>query len=186
MTPIRQVPGFKDYWCTYDGVIWNSFRPVNVYYTYKEAPFYPPRMEGEPVVKDTGCPYKRVRMNNKLRYAHRIVAKTWVDNPRPDIFKVVDHIDKNEINNVASNLQWTTARLNGSNTDALNVYFIKKLVKNGFWRSVNKWRARVRIDKKSHSLGMYKTFQEAFQVARTFREQNLARIYKTLIFDEKM
>ena len=183
---IRQVPGFKGYWCSEDGVIWHSFRPLNVYYTYKETPFYPPRMEDETVVKDSGCPYKMVYMKDSLQYVHRIIAKTWVDNPRPDLFKIVDHIDKNEINNSSSNLRWTSSRLNGANTDALNVHFVKKAhVKNNIWRTVNKWRARVQIDKQNHSLGMYKTFQEAFQVARTFREQNLERMYKTLIFDEK-
>lgn len=181
MTQIRQVkqiPGFEGYCCSEDGVIYRCV-PIKVYYTFKEAPFYPPRMEDEPVVKDTGCPYKMVRMNNELKYVHRIIAKTWVNNPRPDIFDRIDHIDKNEINNNL-NLRWSNSSLNALNTDALNCYFIKKMKNGSRWYTVNKWLARVCISGKVHSLGMYKTFLEGFRVARKFREENLARIYKEL------
>ncbi len=39
---------------------------------------------------------------------HKLVAKTFVDNPNPDEYNLVEHIDKNKKNNSADNLRWTS------------------------------------------------------------------------------
>ena len=137
-------------------------------------------MDDEPVRKDTGCPYKMVVMNDKLRYVHRIVAQTWVNNQRPDIFDKVDHIDKNPTSNHCSNLRWVNSSINALNSDALNVTFIKKVPMGKRWRTVNRWRAQVKIHGKTYHLGYHKTFLEGFRTARKFREENIKRIYKEL------
>ena len=43
---------------------------------------------------------------------HRIVAELFVPNPRPDIFKIVDHINRVRGDNRAENLRWVNHRLN--------------------------------------------------------------------------
>ena len=43
---------------------------------------------------------------------HRLVADAFVDNPDPDRFKVVNHIDRNPLNNKASNLEWCDQQYN--------------------------------------------------------------------------
>lgn len=51
----------------------------------------------------------RLRKNGaakKLR-VHRLVAKAFI--PNPDGLLQVDHIDRNRLNNVVSNLRWTKA-----------------------------------------------------------------------------
>lgn len=39
---------------------------------------------------------------------HKLVAKTFIDNPNPDEYTLVEHIDKNKKNNSADNLRWTS------------------------------------------------------------------------------
>jgi hypothetical protein len=49
---------------------------------------------------------------------HRLVAAAFVQNPRPDIFNVVDHINGDTHNNHYSNLRWLNDQLNGWNRHA--------------------------------------------------------------------
>lgn len=48
----------------------------------------------------------------KVEAVHRIVAQTFVNNPNPDLYKQVDHIDSNKLNNCADNLEWVTVQEN--------------------------------------------------------------------------
>ena len=67
--------------------------------------------------------------NNKKTYpVHRIVAKSFVKNPRPDIYDQVNHIDGVKSNNNAQNLEWCNNSLNQihANRMGLNANRIKK------------------------------------------------------------
>lgn len=88
---------------------------------------------------------------------HRLVAHVFVKNPRPDIFKEVDHIDQNRTNNVSLNLRWLNKPLNLLNTSAKGCYFIKR------W---NKWRANLR----KKTLGYFKTYDEGHECYLKHRE----------------
>lgn len=52
----------------------------------------------------------------KLRRVHNLLARTWIDNPQPDSYNIVDHIDKNKYNNCIDNLRWTDRVGNANNT----------------------------------------------------------------------
>lgn len=52
----------------------------------------------------------------KLRRVHNLLARTWIDNPQPDSYNIVDHIDKNKYNNCIDNLRWTDRTGNANNT----------------------------------------------------------------------
>ena len=76
--------------------------------------------------------YRRITIkigNKKKTYPiHRIVAKSFVKNPRPDIYDQVNHIDGVKSNNNASNLEWCNNSLNQihANKTGLNTNRIKK------------------------------------------------------------
>lgn len=43
---------------------------------------------------------------------HRAVALSWVDNPNPEVYDIVMHLDDNRQNPHADNLQWGTQKMN--------------------------------------------------------------------------
>jgi len=43
---------------------------------------------------------------------HRVVAQLFVDNPNPDLYTEVDHINTDKDNNCANNLRWVTPNKN--------------------------------------------------------------------------
>jgi hypothetical protein len=111
--------------------------------------------------------YAGVCIHGRKYYVHRLLAHVFVPNPRPDIFTLVDHIDRDKTNNSISNLRWSNYALNGLNTDAKNAYFVKK------WK---KWHAKVR----GKTLGYYKTFEKAHEVSKKYRINLLETSYKDL------
>lgn len=52
--------------------------------------------------------YKNNKMKAKL--IHRLVAKTFIDNPNN--YSYINHIDKNKSNNTVNNLEWCTQSYN--------------------------------------------------------------------------
>lgn len=61
--------------------------------------------------------YMRIDLRDKngVRHTesvHRIIAATFCSNTKPDEYTVVNHIDGNPMNNDASNLEWTSNKLN--------------------------------------------------------------------------
>lgn len=80
--------------------------------------------------------YLYVNLNSggryKLERLHRVVAKAFCLNENPELFDVVDHIDRDKFNNTAANLRWTDNAGNGRNLEN-NLYmqgvFLKDFVK---------------------------------------------------------
>ena len=62
--------------------------------------------------------YRRIRVTdietNTRRYlrVHRLVAKYFVENPKPDEFDIVNHIDGDKMNNHYKNLEWCNISIN--------------------------------------------------------------------------
>lgn len=62
--------------------------------------------------------YRRIRVTdietNTRRYlrVHRLVAKYFVKNPKPDEFDIVNHIDGDKMNNHYKNLEWCNISIN--------------------------------------------------------------------------
>lgn len=55
--------------------------------------------------------------NNKFMkfYIHRLIALHYVNNPDPDKYKIVDHLDRNKSNNNITNLRWVDNYINSQN-----------------------------------------------------------------------
>jgi hypothetical protein len=67
----------------------------------------------------TGIPqYKYVNLNSNKKYklvrVHRLVAEAFIDNPED--LPMVDHIDRDKMNNHVSNLRWVDSSGNQKNT----------------------------------------------------------------------
>jgi hypothetical protein len=117
--------------------------------------------------KVNGYLYVTLCKNNKCtkKSVHQLVAINFLGCIPDGTNKiVVDHIDNNKLNNNLLNLQLITNRMNCSKLNKgsskyIGVYFYKK---------INRFRARIRIEGKRKELGQFKTEIEAhnaYQIA---------------------
>lgn len=53
-------------------------------------------------------------------YVHSLVANAFI--PNPENLPIIDHIDRNKLNNNVSNLRWSDVRSNNKNRDFSNFY----------------------------------------------------------------
>lgn len=77
-----------------------------------------------------------------MYFIHRLIAELFVDNPNPDKYNIVDHIDGNKLNNSPTNLRWTDLKgnANNPNTKNNNRAALKKLWEDPNYREQHKQR----------------------------------------------
>ncbi len=81
-----------------------------------------------------GKRYGRITLGEKTYLIHRLVAEAFVSNPHN--FETVDHLDGDEGNNLASNLEWVTLQENTTRGQGIAVArFSLKGLKIDEWRS---------------------------------------------------
>ena len=95
---------------------------INSYYDHKIT-----------ILCSEGCERKYRYLRVDGRDVHVLVAKAWVYNPAPAVFKTVDHIDRKVFNNAATNLRWITQRLNTLNRERTMYRKIMHKKKSGRW-----------------------------------------------------
>lgn len=99
---------------------------------------------------------KDYEYENIERYLHRLVAGAKEG-------EIVDHINRNRLDNRRSNLRIVTKRQNALNRSTkLN----KSTGVRGVRKVGNKFRAYIRKDNKQIHLGYYKTLEKAYKVWR--------------------
>lgn len=97
---LRIVPGYEEFSVTPNGVVFNSITLEIL---------EPKKIWGR---------YFHFGKSNDLVSLHKLVALTWVKNPDPEKYNVVNHIDGNPLNNYYKNLEWTDT--SGNNYHAVN------------------------------------------------------------------
>ena len=96
-----KIPGYSHYEVSNDGYVRSDFK--GVLHTLK--PFY--SYVGYPMVKMTPDTGKRTN-----RTIHSLVAQAFCENPKPELYSVVRHLDDNPLNNVYTNLEYGTQQMN--------------------------------------------------------------------------
>lgn len=109
--------------------------------------------------------YPRVTLpGHKIINVHRLVALHFIENPENK--PMVDHIDRDRMNNHVSNLRWATPSENVQNTG----YFLRKTDGTDHIRITAYQRFEVRISGHTAVNKSFKTLEEAI----TFRDQWMA------------
>jgi hypothetical protein len=77
------------------------------------------------------------------------------------VVELIDHIDRNRINNSISNLRESTQLENTWNVNSIGVYWDVK---------AQKWVARIKINKKKYYLGLFEDYDLAVQYYQKAKE----------------
>lgn len=100
---------------------------------------------------------------------HRLVGMVFIPNTNPH-HKVIDHIDRNPLNNNYKNLRWCSQRGNSNNMKNNGKYWSVRWNKKD-----KKFQAHVTTTKNnnpketfSHSLGLYETEEDAARTVKKF------------------
>ena len=100
------------------------------------------------------CGYKRLglRKNNQRKHyrLHRLLALQYLDNPEDK--PIIDHIDRNKLNNCLDNLRWATRSENNSNIS------LKGNIRH---MTINCWRVRYYYEPRKVICKCFKTQAEA-------------------------
>ena len=111
--------------------------------------------------------YFRCALNSKTKTVHRLVALAFVSKTEGKPF--VNHIDGNNHNNCASNLEWVNPREN-----MCHRYINKKRTSKfiGVSYSSGKYRANIAFSTKQIYLGRYDTEIEAYQARVNYEKEH--------------
>lgn len=102
---MRQHPTIQRLWVTRNGEVWS------------EAKAQSQKGNGwlAKQTQKTGYQTVFIRIGGKGRtlHIHRLVAEAWLDNPAN--LEIVDHIDRNKLNNSVDNLRWVNRSESNTN-----------------------------------------------------------------------
>jgi len=78
------------------------------------------KIRKESILKPHKSEYIQVKLTkngkSKMPLLHRLVAEAFINNPNPEYYNVVNHIDFNKLNNSIENLEWCSHSMNIKHT----------------------------------------------------------------------
>ena len=77
----------------------------------------------------------RIVLNRVSRDIHRLVAKTYIENPNN--LPQVNHIDENKLNNDVSNLEWITQKENAIHSYCRWIWEIENIKTSDIFKTIN-------------------------------------------------
>lgn len=96
---------------------------------------------------------------------HRLVAKHFLINENPDEYDIVDHIDRNRLNNNITNLRWVNCKINSMNRTVNGSIYVNKR------KCKNKEYIYYRVKIGNNNYGSYKTKKEAEEILREKKQE---------------
>ena len=109
-TTTNAVYGHDPSWQTI--IDWPDYE-INVQYPYDIRCKDTGRVVKKYIHQATG--YWHITLNGKPYRLHRLIAQQFINNPNPQEFTVVDHINRNKLDYHISNLRWTSQSENCKN-----------------------------------------------------------------------
>ena len=108
-------------------------------------------------------------INGKSKYfrVHRLIALYFIPNPQNK--QLVDHIDRNPLNNSINNLRWATPSENQMNK---SIQKNNKSTQTGvyFDKHINRWLVKMYINGIQKHIGNYLNFEDAVKVRKEQEE----------------
>ena len=125
--------------------------------------------------KKNGYVEIHISKDNSKKYfrIHRLIAIHFIENPKPNEYNIIDHINHHKTDNRISNLRWCNNELNNRNAQKYK-NTSSKYKGVSYDKSRNKWTSRITINKIRKSLGSY------------FTEEEAANAYNQYIIDNKL
>ena len=96
--------------------------------------------------------YKVVSVNGKTTYVHHLVANVFLNHTSDGHKIVIDHIDRDKLNNRVNNLRLVSQRENQSNRQTQGS---SKYVGVSYHKSTGKWVVKIMIDGEQNTLGLF-------------------------------
>ncbi len=151
---MKDIPNYqKLYAITENGQVWS----------YRKNGFLIPTLNEQGYYKVT---LFDKNSQKKCFYVHKLVALTYIPMPSSEEELTVDHIDRNKINNMVSNLRWVTRSVQNQNKNWSEA--MQAAVEKG---GKTKSRAVEQRDKNDHSI-LINTFPSSLQAAiQLFNDQ---------------
>ncbi len=140
------------------------------------------RYKGQSMAKVLSSGYYLVNLTRngkrRTRHVHQLVVMTFL-NHIPNGHKIiVDHIDYNKLNNKLDNLQLVTQRKNLTK-DRYRHNNSSKYVGVSWHKPLNKWRASIKINRKSYHLGYFHKEIEASEAYQRRLKQLINEIHNS-------
>ena len=133
---------------------WTCDRLANIYNPYGDREVRIMNKSGYPVID----------MGDRYRSVHRLIAQTFVDNPAPYFFGIVDHINRDKGDARPCNLRWVNQAINMLNREAVNVYWSSRK---------GKWEAKFRSEGRNIHMGYFTDKLEALRRVKEARKQQI-------------
>jgi hypothetical protein len=131
-------------------------------------------------ITNTKHGYQVINCNHKTEYVHRLVARTFIENPNN--LKIVNHIDNNGLNNNVENLEWCTQKENIQHAKLFHE--IKNLKKEQNKPNIKQTRELKKINVYKFDLinkkllQTFNTIEEAAENENIFKKSMISRINK--------